>query len=92
MFNMMCNVLHNGVVHKFTQREVCVMSFVCLSEMTEVTACLCRCTMWNAHQELSDGTVEQLCPIIFLSEISELKESAAEIAEMGQECVPVRNA
>ena len=55
----------------FSPKEKSVMSIVCESEVSETKACLYRCTMWKAHQELFNGTVHQLCPISFLSEITD---------------------
>ena len=55
------------------------MSFVCESEMSEMKACLCRCTMWKAHQVLLNGKVEHLCPTIFqLTNLSQLMKCAAD--------------
>ena len=55
------------------------MYFVCEDEMSDMKAWLYRCTAWKAHQGLFNGTVEQLCPITFLSEFTvltcELKKS-----------------
>ena len=42
----------------------CVVTFVCEFEMSEINLCLYRCTMWKAHQWLSNGTVEQPCPML----------------------------
>ena len=57
--NMMYNLVHNGVVHPFTEREVC--------DVLRVH----RCTTWKVHTGLN-GTVEQQCPVTFLSVITEL--------------------
>ena len=59
---------------------------------------LYRCTMWKAHQWIFTGTVEQLCLVTFLSEITELQKSAnlcdlkKSAAQQSQECVPARKA
>ena len=50
------------------------MSFVCEPEKSEMEVCLCRCMMWKAHHEMFNGTVEQLCPIAFLSKVTGLKQ------------------
>ena len=73
----MCNVLHNGAVHLFRSEKVCNVLYVCESEVSEMKVCLHRCTMRKAHQELFNGTVEQLCPVIFLSENTELTSEFA---------------
>ena len=55
----------------FRFERKCVMAFACEAEMSEMKACLHRCALWKAHQGLLNGTVEQLCPISFLSELTD---------------------
>ena len=81
------NLLHNSVVHLFAFREVCVMSFVCESEKSEMKVCLHRCTLWKAHQGIFNDTVEQLSETTKPKVMFELKKSAA---ERRQECVPAQ--
>ena len=68
-----------------SQLNMYVVSFVCEAEQSAVKGCLYRCTMWKAKRCLLNGTVEQLCPITFLSEITELKQSV-NLSELNRKC------
>ena len=58
------------VAQQWTSYHPVKKSCLCESEMSEMEVRVCRCPMWKAHQRLfSNGTVEHLCPITFLSEI-----------------------
>ena len=74
MFSMMRKLLHDTVEHLFTQPTVVSQCPLCANPIW--ARCRWECTVAQCDKRTNvffNGTTELLCPIIFLSDFTELK-------------------
>ena len=73
----MCKMLHDTVEHLVVVVE-------CEPDLIEMKMRMSRCTLWKARPGVVNGMVEPMCPITFLSELTELKSDLECVAEIAR--------